>query len=60
MNNEMTDLSFTQTSKAMSSKPLNRAKAGVKSVQQLANEQSKDDPIVRRVKESDPSVFMGC
>lgn len=57
MNNEMTDLSFTQTSRAMSSMPLNRAKAGVKSVQQLANEQSKEDPIVRRVKESDPSYF---
>tara|TARA_R100000544_G_scaffold34170_2_gene20862 strand:+ start:604 stop:786 length:183 start_codon:yes stop_codon:yes gene_type:complete len=60
MNNEMTDLSFTQTSKAMSSKPLNRAKVGVKSVQQLANEQGKQEPVVRRVKKSDPSVFMGC
>ncbi len=60
MNNEMTDLSFTQTSKAMSSKPLNRAKTGAKSVQQLANEQSRKKPIVRRGKKSDPSVFMGC
>ena len=49
-----------KTQKVMSSKPLNRTAERTQSLMQLANNQSNTKTVVRRVKKSDPSVFMGC
>lgn len=49
-----------KTQKVMSSKPLNRTTERTQSLMQLANNQSNTKTVVRRVKKSDPSVFMGC
>lgn len=39
--NDMSDLSFTQTSRAMSSSPLNRAKSGQRQICQVAADNNK-------------------
>lgn len=57
---KMTDISYTQTSRAMSSKPLSRGNVKSKSVMQLANEQSKAKAKVIRRSSGDDSIFMGC
>lgn len=58
--NDMTDLSFTQTSRAMSSKPLNRSANKTQSIMELANKQDKSKPKVTKRYSGNDSVFMGC
>ena len=58
--NNMSDLSHTQTRRAMQSKPMGRRKHLAKSVIQLANESKNTKTIVRYTKHSDPSYFTGC
>lgn len=58
--NSMSDLSHTQTRRAMQSKPMGRRKYLAKSVIQLANESKNTKTIVRYTKHSDPSYFTGC
>lgn len=61
--NDMTDLSFTQTSRAMTSLPLNRASNSYKSWWQTVHEYNNETKRLKRVKVTqckNPSVFMGC
>jgi len=64
--NDMTDLSFTQTSRAMASLPLCRASNSHKPWWQTVNEYNKQTLTMRKservrvTKCKNPSVFMGC
>ena len=64
--NEMTDLSFTQTFRAMASKPVSRAERSYKPWWQVASEYNKQtltltkDDRLRVTKCKNPNVFMGC
>lgn len=64
--NDMTDLSWTQTSRAMTSLPLCRASNSYKPWWQTVNEYNKQTLIMRKservrvTKCKNPSVFMGC
>lgn len=58
--NDMTDLSFTQTFRAMASKPLNRAERVYKPIWQIAAENNAKPKRLRVTKCKNPSVFMGC
>lgn len=55
--NDMTDLSFTQTSRAMSSLPLNRAKGSYKPMWQIAAENNAKPKQLRVTKCKNPAVF---
>ena len=61
---DMTDLSFTQTKRAMQSKPLSRAKGQYRTIWGIAAENNaKPRVVIDRVrdgKRSNPNVFMGC
>lgn len=59
MNNltDMTDLSFTQTFRAMASKPLNRAERVYKPIWQIAAENNAKPKQLRVTKCKNPSVF---
>lgn len=63
MNTDMTDLSFTQTSKAMSSLPLNRASNSYKPWAQIVHEYNKKTLTMKRSERvtvtvcKNPSVF---
>ena len=57
---EMTDLSFTQTSRAMSSMPLSRAERVYKPTWQIAAENNAKPKKLRVTKCKNPNVFMGC
>ncbi len=57
---DMTDLSFTQTSRAMASMPLNRAERVYKPIWQIAAENNAKPKQLRVTKCKDDSVFMGC
>lgn len=57
---DMTDLSFTQTSRAMASKPLNRSRGGSKTIWNIAAENNAKPKQLRVTKCKDDSVFMGC
>lgn len=58
--NDMTDLSWTQTSRAMSSMPLNRAERVYKPIWQIAAENNAKPKQLRVTKCKNPNVFMGC
>lgn len=62
--NDMTDLSFTQTSRVMTSRPLNRSSGTYKPMWQIAAENNAKPKafIDRKAKglRSNPTVFMGC
>lgn len=66
MNTDMTDLSFTQTSREMSSLPLNRARNSYKPWTQIVHEYNKQTLTMKRSERvtvtecKNPSVFMGC
>lgn len=62
MNNlsDMTDLSFTQTSRAMSSTPLDRSSSTHKPIWQIAAENNAKPKLLRVSKCKNPQVFMGC
>jgi hypothetical protein len=49
-----------KTSKAMSSKPLNRASNKTQSIMELANKRKKEPLVVIRRSSGDESRFMGC
>ena len=55
--NDMTDLSFTQTSRAMSSLPLNRAERVYKPIWQIAVENNAKPKQLRVTKCKNPAVF---
>lgn len=58
--NDMTDLSFTKTSRAMSSLPLNRAERVYKPIWQIAAENKAKPKQLRVTKCKNQSVFMEC
>lgn len=58
--NEMTDLSFTQTSREMSSKPLSRAERHYTPWWKTAAKNNKKPYILREHKCKNPNVFMEC
>jgi len=62
--NGMTDLSFTQTFRAMASKPVSRAERSYKPWWVIAAEHNKKPKVLidRRAKgwKIQPNVFMGC
>ena len=55
--NDMTDLSFTQTFRAMASKPLNRAERVYKPIWHIAAENNAKPKHLRVTKCKNPSVF---
>ena len=57
---DMTDLSFTQTFRAMARKPLNRAERVYKPIWQIATENNAKPKQLRVTKCKNPNVFMGC
>ena len=61
---DMTDLSFTQTKRAMQSRPLSRAKGQYRAIWGIAAENNaKPRVVIDRVrdgKRSNPNVFIGC
>ncbi|AKN44287.1 hypothetical protein [Pseudoalteromonas phage Pq0] len=60
--NNMSDMSFTQTSRAMTSSPLNRASNSYKPWWEVVSDYNKDTKRLKRVtttKCKNPSVFMG-
>ena len=60
MNTDMTDLSFTQTSRAMTSLPLNRASNNYKPWWEVVSDYNKDTKRLKRVNVTEcknPSVF---
>ena len=63
---DMTDLSFTQTFRAMASKPLSRAERVYKTWWEVASEYNKHtltltkDDRLRVTKRKNQTVFMGC
>ena len=61
---DMTDLSFTQTKRAMQSSPLSRVKFQYRPVLEIAAENNEKPKVVidraRDGKRSNPTVFMGC
>lgn len=58
--NDMTDLSFTQTSRAMSSKPLARVNNEYKPWWKIVAENNKKPYVLREHKCKDSTFFMGC
>ncbi|ASU03385.1 hypothetical protein [Pseudoalteromonas phage SL25] len=66
MNNlsDMTDLSFTQTKRAMQSTPLSRVKGQYRPMWAIAATNNRKPKVlidrVRDGKRSNPTVFMGC
>ena len=64
MNNDMTDLSFTQTSRAMTSRHINRAGNTSRPIWIIAADSNKNEKKYidrqRDGKRSNPTVFMGC
>lgn len=61
--NNMSDMSFTQTSRAMTSLPLNRSSNSYIKWWQTVHEYNNDTKRLNRVRVSqckNPSVFMGC
>lgn len=56
---DMTDLSFTQTTRAMTSMPLNRAERVYKPIWQIAAENNAKPKRLRVTKCKNPAVFMG-
>ena len=57
---DMTDLSFTQTFRAMASKPLNRAERVYKPIWLIAAENNAKPKQLRITKCKNQTVFMGC
>ena len=55
--NDMTDLSFTQTTRAMRSMPLNRAERVYKPIWQIAAENNAKPKQLRVTKCKNPAVF---
>ena len=61
---DMTDLSFTQTKRAMQSAPLSRVKSQYRPIWQIAaTNNAKPKVVIDRVRDgrrSNANVFMGC